>query len=418
MRLRAADLLTPAGGHLRPGDSVVSWGHLSQVNVAKQPTLQLLRFANASSQAVPAVVFSGLNSTALAGALELGPEQTFIAVARTRTYHQSGGCCNSLACSFIPTADPTAFPPSTKGLAIKTSGQSVRLILDYDGENNQGPTPIENSDLILSTRYTKASAGRQSDARAAGCVQVAMKGLSSEVLQSTRALSLGSRESDPTHESGRYFDGALVEVLVFNRSLSDTELLGVEAFLAAQHGLLAKSFKCAAPAATPAEMVGARVDLTKQTELFLTIEKDPLPSRLAETPHQTWLAATKRTRDIEQRVQVATPDPHINAGIPMAAAAVDGLWRESVQTFVHGAMAWDVPLVGWRSEYGATVFGQPERVALEGARMVKSQVQPECALPLSFFLIPRDSVTPGHRTVSELYCQLAFFCDATHDLLQ
>ena len=61
----------------------------------------------------------------------------------------------------------------------------------------------------------------------------------------------------------------------------------------------------------------------------------------------------------------------------MAAAAVDGLWRDGAQTFVHGAMAWDLPLVGWRSEYGGTIFGQVDRVAMEGARMLKSQVQPD-----------------------------------------
>jgi hypothetical protein len=78
-------------------------------------------------------------------------------------------------------------------------------------------------------------------------------------------------------------------------------------------------------------------------------------------------------------VRVQTPDAHISAAIPMVAAALDGLWRESVQTFVHGAMAWDVPLVGWRSEYGATVFGQPERVAMEGVRMLRSQVRQDDA---------------------------------------
>jgi hypothetical protein len=32
----------------------------------------------------------------------------------------------------------------------------------------------------------------------------------------------------------------------------------------------------------------------------------------------------------------------------------------------HGAMAWDVALVGWRSEYGGTVYGWEEEVAAEG----------------------------------------------------
>ena len=46
--------------------------------------------------------------------------------------------------------------------------------------------------------------------------------------------------------------------------------------------------------------------------------------------------------------------------------AVDGLFRDAPGAFVHGAMAWDVLFVGWRSQYGATVLGKPELVASQG----------------------------------------------------
>ena len=46
--------------------------------------------------------------------------------------------------------------------------------------------------------------------------------------------------------------------------------------------------------------------------------------------------------------------------------AVDGLYRDSPGGFAHGAMAWDMVLVGWRSEYGATALGWEELVASEG----------------------------------------------------
>lgn len=75
------------------------------------------------------------------------------------------------------------------------------------------------------------------------------------------------------------------------------------------------------------------------------------------------------------RVQVQTPDAFVNAGVPFATAAVDGLWRADLQDFVHGAMAWMVGLVGWRSEYGATVTGHADRVAMEGMHWLRAQVK-------------------------------------------
>ena len=383
MRLRAADLVSSG---LQPNEKVAAWVgvaggeagsvKLEQADLAKQPMLRMISFANAS-QPVPAVVFTGANTTSLGSTLTLGADQTFIAVARTSTYQQAGGCCNALACTYIPTADATAHPPSTKGLAVKQDGTSLRLILDYDGENNGGDMPIDSADLVLSTRYSSAQGPGKSTARAAGCDQVRITALPAEASQATAAISLGSRASDPSHMSGRYFDGALLELLVYNRSLSDDELHSVEAFLASEHKLMATSFRCEAAAQQAADMVGSVVDLATEHEVFFAFEQDPSAARVAETPQETFEAAERRTTAIEQRVQVSTPDPYFNAGIPMAAAAVDGLWREATQTFVHGAMAWDLPLVGWRSEYGGTIFGQTERVAMEGARMLASQVQPD-----------------------------------------
>ena len=204
LRLRATDLV--AAG-VQPGGKVASWADsdgsvkLTQTQEAKQPQLQMIDFANSSS--VPAVVFTGADSTSLTSTLPLGADQTFVAVVRTTTYQRAGGCCNALACTFIPTADPLAHPPSTKGVSVKRVGQSLRLLLDYDGQNDAGDSPIDSLDLVLSTRYDSAQPGR-SCARASGCDQVTMKNLPSETAQSTHAISLGSRESDPTHLADRY----------------------------------------------------------------------------------------------------------------------------------------------------------------------------------------------------------------------
>ncbi len=62
-------------------------------------------------------------------------------------------------------------------------------------------------------------------------------------------------------------------------------------------------------------------------------------------------------------VSAGTPDGALDVGAPFVAAAVAGLWRPGLSMFVHGAMAWDAPYVGWRSEYGGTLMGWPEEVA-------------------------------------------------------
>lgn len=38
-------------------------------------------------------------------------------------------------------------------------------------------------------------------------------------------------------------------------------------------------------------------------------------------------------------------------------------------------MAWDVPLIGWRSEYGGTIWGHPDRVAMEGLYWLSKQAK-------------------------------------------
>lgn len=54
---------------------------------------------------------------------------------------------------------------------------------------------------------------------------------------------------------------------------------------------------------------------------------------------------------------------------------MDGLWRDDPPVFLHGAMAWDVALVGWRSGFGGTALGWHERVAQGRYIHVRSSIQ-------------------------------------------
>lgn len=83
-------------------------------------------------------------------------------------------------------------------------------------------------------------------------------------------------------------------------------------------------------------------------------------------------AAVAHRRNVGRMLVLSTPDEQLNALGPVAALAIDGLWRPPV--FMHGAMLWNVPLVGWRTLFGATALGWHERVAAQAAHYIAKQV--------------------------------------------
>ena len=106
----------------------------------------------------------------------------------------------------------------------------------------------------------------------------------------------------------------------------------------------------------------------------------PSSSGTAVTTRYTWsmvvqdahsdpaaqLAAAEQLVASLATVIAQTPFPLIDAAVAAMGPAIDGLFRDNPGIFVHGAMAWDVPYVGWRSEYGGTVYGRSDLVADEG----------------------------------------------------
>jgi hypothetical protein len=121
----------------------------------------------------------------------------------------------------------------------------------------------------------------------------------------------------------------------------------------------------------PAPLAVGQVALPAATTIRLTwslvassaSQNDPLATLAAAQARVARLTATS----------AVTPDPLINAAVAAMGPAVDGLWRNNPGAFVHGAMAWDVLYVGWRSEYGATVLGWSDKVAQEGTLFFNAQ---------------------------------------------
>ncbi len=81
-------------------------------------------------------------------------------------------------------------------------------------------------------------------------------------------------------------------------------------------------------------------------------------------------AGFERVTTVRQRVVVDTPDDALDAAVASSGHVIDGIFRSSVYT--HSGMRWGVPLIGWRSIYGATAFGWHDRV-LEQARLCLSR---------------------------------------------
>ena len=79
-----------------------------------------------------------------------------------------------------------------------------------------------------------------------------------------------------------------------------------------------------------------------------------------------------RATDIENRVVVDTPDARLNAEVAASGAVIDGVFRDGI--FTHSGMRWGVPLLGWRTMYGGTVYGWHDRVKTQASLALPHQI--------------------------------------------
>jgi hypothetical protein len=83
--------------------------------------------------------------------------------------------------------------------------------------------------------------------------------------------------------------------------------------------------------------------------------------------------AEEHRRSVAERVVVETPDDFINAAASALCVAADAVWDDKQQSFMHGAVAWRVRLLGWRGEYAGDELGWHERTAAHFAGFAKNQ---------------------------------------------
>ena len=102
------------------------------------------------------------------------------------------------------------------------------------------------------------------------------------------------------------------------------------------------------------------------------ISEDP-PGCDAKDLPQLFSAAEAHRRAIADRVVVDTPDPFINAAAGALNIAADAIWDDQQQSFMHGAVAWRVRLLGWRGPYAGDELGWHNRTAEHFAGFARQQ---------------------------------------------
>jgi len=79
-----------------------------------------------------------------------------------------------------------------------------------------------------------------------------------------------------------------------------------------------------------------------------------------KSPSKAYRAALGRNRSIAERIVIHTPDPYLDASMPMIAFSTEGIWGDS--SILHGAYSWRFAYLGWRGWYGPTAYGWTDRV--------------------------------------------------------
>lgn len=96
------------------------------------------------------------------------------------------------------------------------------------------------------------------------------------------------------------------------------------------------------------------------------------PLTQADLPEAIEAAEAHRV-NVAGQVRVTTPDPYLNAAVPAICTAADALWNPPV--YMHGAVAWRMPLLGWRGAYVASEFGWHDRAQAHFREYARYQFQ-------------------------------------------
>ena len=123
--------------------------------------------------------------------------------------------------------------------------------------------------------------------------------------------------------------------------------------------LASAGIKCESP------VVVGSIGLPLKQAVYLALMPDNADGQsiqAGELPSLFSVAEQQRSA-IANRVVVQTPDAFVNAAAAALNIAADAVWDHKQESFMHGAVAWRVRLLGWRGPYAGDELGWHDRTA-------------------------------------------------------
>ncbi len=110
------------------------------------------------------------------------------------------------------------------------------------------------------------------------------------------------------------------------------------------------------------------ISLTNHSEIFWSF---------GDTDHSgheaaAFAAGEQCVEATANQVVVATPDPWLNLAVAASCSVIDGVFRDGIYT--HSGMRWSTPLLGWRTQFGGTVYGWHSNVLTEAKICLAKQI--------------------------------------------
>ena len=127
--------------------------------------------------------------------------------------------------------------------------------------------------------------------------------------------------------------------------------------------------KLAGSSAKNLPMVCGRIPIEAGREVYWTVADAAVKT---EAPAKAFRAGEERVDKIASRVVVDTPDPQLNLAVAVSSIVMDAVFRDGI--FTHAGMRWGVPLLGWRTQVGGTVYGWHDRVLTEATICLAAQL--------------------------------------------
>lgn len=200
-------------------------------------------------------------------------------------------------------------------------GEGVPIVttLDYPGSAAYGHTNIRNKVVVAAAVYTSSG---PSTSYVDGCQQ--FQSSTGGTSGTEGGVQVGTRNN----ELQRFFKGVVGEIVVFNRALNSTETQAMyDYFKTVWPSMPPKQCAKVAPLA-----VGKSAILSASTTRFTFLVADDAS---AERDPLNELVLSRQRASFLTRTQIQSPEPLVNAAVSAMGLAVDGLWREDANGFVH-----------------------------------------------------------------------------------